>query len=156
MANQLSPELIYQLMSQESDDPFLVLLTLTHPSFSTVRLANNTKDIVSRSETYMAFPFKIRFPVDDGESAREFSIEFDNVSLELVDEIRSVTSPIGITIEMILASMPDDVQITQENLQIQTIQMNKQRISAKIIVDDFLNIEMTGEKYEPTNFPGLF
>jgi hypothetical protein len=156
MANNLSPELVYQLLSQESTDPFLTLLTLTHDSFDTIRFVNNTKDIVSRGETYLAFPFKIRFPVDDGESVREFSIELDNVSLELVDEIRSVTSQIGVTIELILASMPDDVQITQGELKIQSIQMTKQRISAKIIVDDFLNVEMTGEKYEPSNFPGLF
>jgi len=156
MANQLSPELVYQLLSQESNDPFLTLITLTHDSFSTIRLVNNTKDVVSRTNTFTAFPFKIRFPVDDGETVREFSINFDNISLDLVDEIRSVTSPISIVIELILASMPDDVQITQDNLEIQTIQMNKQSISAKIIVDDFLNVEMTGEKYEPSNFPGLF
>lgn len=156
MANQLTPELILQLMSQESDDPFLTLLTLTHDSFDTVRLVNNSKDIVSRGDTFVAFPFTIRLPVDDGETAREFSIELDNVSLELVEEIRSVTTKIDVKIELILASMPDDVQMIQDNLQIQNIQMTKQRIIAKIIVDDFLNVEMTGERYEPSNFPGLF
>jgi hypothetical protein len=156
MANQLSPELIHQLLSQESNDPFLTLLTLSHDSFSTIRLVNNTTDVVSRTETFIAFPFKIRFPVDDGESVREFSIDFDNVSLDLVDEIRSVTSPISIVIELVLSSIPDDVQMIQDNLKIQTITMNKHRVSAKIIVDDFLNIEMTGERYEPSNFPGLF
>lgn len=156
MANQLSNELLTQLYSQESDDPFLTLLTLTHPDFTTIRIVNNSSDIVSRGETYTAFPFKVTFPVDDGETARQFTLVFDNVSLFLVDEIRSVTTAIDLKIELILASMPDDVQITQQDLKIRSINMNKQQIVANVILDDFLNVEITSERYEPKNFPGLF
>lgn len=157
MPNSLSPEVIAQLYSQESDDPFLTLVTLSHPSFaSDIRLVNNTVSITSRGLEYLAFPMSIRFPVDDGESARDFSIEFDNVSLDLIDEIRSVTTQIGVKLEMILASLPDDVQIVQDELKIASVTYNAQRISARIILDNFLNVEMTSERYGPTNFPGLF
>lgn len=157
MANQLSPELIAQLFAQESSDPFLTLVTLSHSSFpSDIRLVNNTVDITSRGLVFTAFPMKIRFPVDDGESVRDFSIDMDNVSLTLIEEIRSVTDFIGVKIEMILASLPDVVQISQGELRIQSLTYNAKRISAKVILDSFLNTEMTSEKYGPTNFPGLF
>lgn len=154
--NNLSPQLLSQLFAQESDDPFLTLVTLSHASFTTIRLVNNTKDITSRGEVYEAFPMRIRFPVDDGESARDFTIQFDNVSLQLIEEIRSVVDPIDVKIELILASLPDDVQLSQEDLKIQQINYNSQTVEARIILDNFLTTEMTSEIYGPSNFPGIF
>lgn len=156
MSNQLSPALLAQLFAQESNDPFLMLITLSHPTFSDIRLVNNTEDIVSNGLTYTSFPVTIRLPVDDGETTRELNIDFDNVSLELIDEIRTVTTPINLKIEMILASNPDLVEITLEDLKLRSLTYNKQRISAKIIMDNFLNVELNAEVYGPKNFPGIF
>jgi hypothetical protein len=156
MANTLSPELLAQLFSQESEDPFLILVTLSHTSFGDIHLVNNSRAVVSNGVTFDALPMKIRFPVDDGESAREFTIEFDNVSLELIVQIRSVTTAIGVKLEMILASMPDVIQMSQEDLLISSIAYSPQKISAKIGLDSFLNGGLTSESYDPTNFPGLF
>lgn len=156
MSNQLSPALLAQLYAQESNDPFLTLITLSHPTFSDIRLVNNQEAIVSRGETYIPFPMRIRLPADDGESARYFVIDFDNVGLELIEEIRSVTDSIGIKLEMILASIPDDVQIVQEDLKIQSLSYTASKITATVVLDNFLNTQMTSEKYTPTNFPGLF
>ncbi len=155
MANNLSPELLAQLFGQESGDPFLTLVTLTHSTF-TARLVNNSTDIVSNGFTFTAFPMKIRLPVDDGETARDFSIDFDNVSLALIENLRSVTDTVGVKIEMILASIPDAIQMSHEDLVIKTITYSGQRISARIVLDSFLEVSMTSEKYTPTNFPGIF
>lgn len=155
--NTLTPELLAQLFKQESEDPFLTLVTLSHSTFpSDIRLVNNSVNITSNGNVFTAFPMKIRLPVDDGESARDFTIEFDNVSRELIEEIRSVTTAIGVKIEMILASMPDTIQMSQEDLLLSAVSYNANRISAKIVMDSFLNVEITSEKYTPTNYPGLF
>jgi hypothetical protein len=157
MANSLTPELLAQLYYQESEDVFLTLLTLTHPSFAgPIRLVNNSVDIISRGQTFTAFPFKLRLPVDDGESAREVSIEFDNVSLEILDELRTVTTSIEVKMEMVLASIPDEVQISIEELKIQTVNYNKQVISARLFLDSFLTTELNSEIYSPTLYPGIF
>lgn len=157
MPNALTPELLAQMFAQESDDAFLTLVTLSHETFADdIRLVNNTVEIQSRLQTFMPFPMRIRFPVDDGETAREFSIDFDNVSLTLIEGIRTVTTPISVKIEMVLASMPNLVQVEQAELKIATLTYNKTMVSAKIILDNFLNTEMTSERYAPSNFPGLF
>lgn len=156
MANNISPALLAQLYAQESDVPFLMLVTLTHPSFSTIRLVNNSEDIVSNGNTFLAFPMRIKMPVDDGETTREVSIEFDNVSLDLIDELRLVTSPIDVKVELILSSNPNQVQISLEELKLRNVSYNKQRVTAKLYLDSFLNIELTSERYTPKNFPGLF
>jgi hypothetical protein len=157
VSNAISNELLAQLYANESSDPFLMLVTLSHPDFvSTQRLVNNTVDIVSNGETFTAFPMKIGLPVDDGETAREVQITFDNVGRDLIDEIRSITSPIDVTLEMVLASNPDQVQITLGELKIRSIGYNKSTITARLFMDDFLNTAMTSEKYDPQTFPGIF
>lgn len=156
MSNTLSPALLAQLYGQDSNDPFLMLLTISHASFTTLRLVNNTEDIVSNGNTFTAFPFRVNLSVDDGESSREVGIEFDNVSLQLIDEIRTVTTPMAVKLEMVLASDPDFIQIEVNDLQIRNITYNKQTVTAKLIMDDFLSTELTSEKYTPTLYPGLF
>ena len=104
----------------------------------------------------MAFPIKIKLPVDDGETARTVTLEFDNVSLLLIEQIRTVTTAIGVNLEMILASMPDDVQYELSELSIGALSYNRTRISATLVLDGLLGTGLTSEIYSPTNFPGLF
>ena len=156
MANNLSINLLAQMYGQVSDDPFLMLLEVSHPSFDTVYLVNNTVDQTSRGNVYRAFPMQIKLPSDDGETTREVSIDFDNVSLELIAELRSVTTPMNVKIEMVLASNLDSVELSLEDLKMSSINYDEKKISARLYLDDFLNTELTSEKYEPSNFPGLF
>lgn len=145
------------MFGQVSDDPFLMLVTLSHPDFSdTLYLVNNTVDIVSRGITYSAFPMEVSLPPDDGETTREVAISFDNVSLLLISELRSITTPMDVKIEMMLASDPDTVQLSLEELKMRSVTYDKQRVSAKLYMDSFLNVEMTSEKYVPSKYPGLF
>lgn len=156
MSNQLSQELLAQLYAQESDDPFLMLVTLSHGSFSTIRLVNNTQDIVSNGNTFTAFPMLITLPKDDGETVRDVQIDFDNVSLELIDELRSITTAVDVNIDLVLASNPDTVQMTISDLKLRSISYDKQRVRARLMMDNFLAQEMDAETYGPTNYPGLF
>ncbi len=157
MSNNLSPALIAQLYGQISSDPLLILLTLTHDSFgSPIRLVRNTEDVVSRGETFMTFPFQIKLPADDGESNREVNIEFDNVSQELIDELRTVVDPISVLVELVLASDPDFVQTDVKDLKLRNIRYNAQTINATLFMDSFLNVPLTSEKYTPRTFPGIF
>lgn len=155
MAANISAELRRELYKQESADPFLTLVTLSNPNFIH-HLVNNVENITSRGNAYIAFPMNIRLPVDDGESSREFAIDFDNASLELISSLRNVSGNIGVTIEMILASMPDVVQIGFSDLLVSSITYNATKISARIIMDNFLSVAMTSERYTPTLYPGLF
>ena len=156
MSNQLSNPLLAEMFGQSSSDPYLMLVTLTHSSFSNVYLVGNTVDVVSRGNTYIAFPMNIVLPSDDGEASREVTIDFDNVSLFLIAKLRSIVTPIICTIEMVLASDLDSVQTSIDDLKVRSITYTKQRVSAKLYMDSFLNVELTSEKYTPNSYPGLF
>lgn len=157
MSNELSNALKAQLYANESTDPFLQLVTLNHESFSTpIYLVDNSEEIVSNGNTFLPFPMKIILPQDDSEVDKQVRISFDNVSRFLVDELRSITTPIDVKIEMVLASNPDIVEVKLEELQLRNISMTLQQIEGTLVLDDFLRTELTSEKYTPTNFPGLF
>lgn len=156
MSNILSPEVLAQLYGQESNDPFLTLLTLSHADFDDIRLVNNTADVISNGLTYTAFPFKMTLPKDDGETNREVTIELDNTGLDLITAIRSVTDPIDVGIQLVLSSSPDSVQMSFQELKTSSISYDKNRVQARLFMDSFLNSELTSERYTPSIFPGLF
>ena len=83
-------------------------------------------------------------------------IVFDNVSLDLIEEIRTNTAPIATTIEMVLASRPDDIQVSLTNLFIRNVSYNAQQIKADLYMDDILNTELPSERYTPQYYPGIF
>jgi hypothetical protein len=57
---------------------------------------------------------------------------------------------------MVLASLPDSVEIELGELKLQNITYDQNRISGQLYLDDFLNTEVTSERYSPSNFPGIF
>ena len=157
MPIQLPDSIRRELFKQESGEVVLTLLTLSHPSFGEpIRLVNNSSDVVSRGNVYVAFPFTITLPTDDGETFREASIVLDNTSLELIGHLRSVTEEIPAKLEIIMASLPDQVQMDFSELVLNSIQYNLKKISGSLVMDNFLNSEAASEKYTPSLYPGLY
>lgn len=155
---QFSNTLISEIYAQSSGDPFLTLFTLEHSDWvGPIYLVNNTESIVSNGNTFEPFPVNLTLPADDGETVPKVKISFDNVSRELVEEIRSVTdNGITVKLEMVLASDPDTVEMEIAELRIISVMYDAKKIEATLTLDDFMNTEMTAEKYTPTNYPGLF
>lgn len=154
----LSNNALAQMFAQSSDDPFVTLFTLTHHTWvEPIYLVNNTEAIVSNGNTFDPFPVNIILPTDDGETVRSAKITLDNVSRELIDEIRTITDDsIGVKIEMVLVSAPDDIEIEVSEMRLTSVQYNEKQMTATLAMDDFLNLEITGEKYTPSLYPGLF
>lgn len=153
--NDITNELNEQLLSQESGDPFLTLLTLQNGT-TVIRLVSNSSDIVSNGETFTAIPMKLTLPTDDGETARSFKIVIDNIMLDLIVLLRTVVGGVTAKVDMILASTPDVIQMSYENLALSAITYDKTSITATFSLDNFLQIAMTSEQYTPSNFPGIF
>lgn len=156
MSNQFTTQLLNEFYGAQSGDPLLSLFTLTHASFGTLRFVNNSVDIISRGETYTSLPIRVTLPADDNEKAKEVQVQFGNVELELIDEFRTVTTPIDVKLELILASAPDTVEYELDELRLRSINISPRTIVARLIMDDFLNTAVTSERYSPTNFPGIF
>jgi hypothetical protein len=153
----LSQKLVQAVMQPNTGEVFLLLVTFNHSSFpQPIYLVNNLETITSRGKEFMPFPIDLVLPPDDGDTLPSVQITCQNASLELIDEVRSVQGPMSVTIEMVLASSPDFVEASINDLRVASAQYDKNTIQLTATVDDLLNTSFPKEKYQPGNFPGLF
>jgi len=146
-----------QMFDPHSDDPFLLLLIMRHDSWATDQfLVNNNEDIVSNGNTFIGLPMTVKLPQEDGETVPTVQIEIDNVSIDLIDEIRSITSPIQAEVYGVLSSNPDIIETELKELEISNIEYNASKITATLVLNSFLSQNIPPENYSPSLFPGLF
>lgn len=100
-------------VSDASSDPFLFLLTLTHPDLpAPMRFVRNTVDIISRGNTFTAFPFDIALPGASDGAPQPAQLAIDNVDQTIVQTLRALPpdSPPSGLIELVMASTPNTVE----------------------------------------------
>ena len=152
-----SANFIEAVVSQNTDEVFLFLLTLDHDDLvSPIRVVNNVENITSNGRVYTAFPFNLILPQDDGDTLPQVIISLSNVDLSLVDEIRSLTGALTVTLEVVLASSPNTIEMSIDGMQTISIQYDAQTIQATCQVEDTMNLIFPSDAYLPFNFPGLF
>lgn len=152
-----SSSFIEAVVSQNTDEVFLFLLTLSHANLSgPIRVVNNTENITSNGNVYTAFPFNLVLPQDDGESLPQVVINLNNVTLEFIDEIRGLSGALDVKLEIILASSPNTIEMSIDGMKTYTINYDAQNIQATCQIEDVLNLSFPSELYLPSNFPGLF
>jgi len=156
MPRTLTTNTLTQFFFQESSDPFLLLITISHPQFATIRLVNNNEDIISRGNTFTALAMKITLQTNDGESIPQIQIVLDNVPIELMDEFRSTTTPANVIVEAVLKSLPDVVEISIGDLLLSKISYTNKQITATLVLNDLFNQRIPGELYSPQYYPGMF
>ena len=153
----LSSALLTQLLSQESGDPLLTLITISHDDWSEpIRLVNNTEDVISNSVTFSKFSFRIGLPNDDVESLKQIQLSVDNTTLEFISLIRSVSTPFTVDVKYVLASIPDITQLEITGLKGRGTGYDMKSIQFTLIIDDIMNVALTSEEYSPSLYPGLF
>jgi hypothetical protein len=104
----------------------------------------------------MAFPFQFILPEDDGETLPTIQISVDNVSLELIEIIRTYGTGISITSEIILASAPDTVEYAIEDLTLVDATYDKQSLTLTAQIQDLLNQRFPADDFLPRTFSGMF
>lgn len=145
------------VLEQNTDEVFLWLLTIEHVETSTIfRLVNNLDDVISRGNTYSAFPFQFILPEDDGETLPTIQINVDNVNLELIELIRSYGTGITITAEIIMASAPNNVEYSIDDLSLVDATYNSQSVTLTAQIQDLLNQRFPADDFLPRSFPGMF
>jgi hypothetical protein len=145
-----------QIRSRETDQAVLLLVTISPDGFDPVYLVNNTVDITSRGQVYTALPLTVKVTPDDGETLQRVTLTLDNISLELIDWVRTLTYPIPVVLETIFSGNPDVVEQSISDLIIKQIEYNVQSITATLFADDDFNQKLPSDTYNPLEFPGLF
>lgn len=151
------------------DEAILVLLTITHPSIEPIRVVNNApaedgaNDIVSRGETFIAFPFTLELPGDTEEEPTA-RIRIANVPYEddagndrrVSDSLRALTSPPEMAMEIIRSSDPDTVLRRFARFELRTATADAIEVSGELGQAAYGSEPYPNIRVVPSLIPSLF
>lgn len=141
----------------QTGEVWLILLTISHAAISpSIRVVNNNEDIVSRGNTFLAFPFELALPQESGEQLTTIGLQIDNVDRQIVAALRAITTAPTVEVEVILADYPDTVEIGPYTMSMVEASYNALTVSGVLVLEDILNRLIPSESFDPTLYPSLF
>lgn len=136
----------------------LLLLEIDHPDLATpVRVVNDSLDLTSNGDFYVAFPFRCTLPDDFENQLPKAKISIDNASRDLMYWIETTGGGKGSTAKFktVMRSNPDLVE-WQIQMSLFNVNVNMQEISADLGFENLFGKPAISYRYTPTNNPGLF
>ncbi len=158
MARSYSPEYKSTLAQVSGQETPLVLLEINHIDLpSPIRVVNDTLDITSNDNEYLAFPFQCTLPDDFENQLPKATITIGNVSKDIMFWLEESGGGIGATatFTQIMRSRPNQIEWTI-TMTLFNIAATNQEISAELGFDNLFAKPAILLKYRPTTSPGLF
>lgn len=156
MPNVVSATMRDAAYAPETGEAPLALLTIDHPELTTpIRLSSDAVNTLSRGDTYIALPFRAVLPNDNEEATRS-RLEIDNIDRQIVEALRSISSPPKVTMEIVLASTPDVVEAGPFDFELQEARYDVLVVSGDLAFEPILDLSVPGDVMSPGLFPGLF
>lgn len=169
----LSTENVRQMYSTNSQYIPVVLITVTHNSFSEpIRIStDNSVEIeqniyaekvygtISRGENYYFIPFEFNLPNSHTDEAPTASLSVSNIGLDLMPYIRNIQpgqDKPKIKLEVVIAQEPDEVIQSNPELSITSITYNAETITFNLSSEDLSSEPFPSGTFNPTFFKGIF
>lgn len=146
------------LLALSADQPFLVLLEITHPDLAQpIRVVDDVQNVTSNGNEFVALPFRVTLPDDISGQIPQATLEVDNVGRELTTwlEISRGGQNAKCRIMQILRSDPDVIEL-DITLDLTQMVINNQTVQAKIGFVNVLGQTSTLTTFTPTTAPGLW
>lgn len=154
---------------QETGRTIIALITIEHDSLlepirictnPTQRIAEYDSDIVygtvSDGDNYIFLPVRLQIPSDTDEGPGNMIIEFDNIHRDYTEAIRSIFTPPTVTVELVLDSTPDTVEVSWPEFLLTDITYNALTIQGTLALEVLDREPFPAGTFNPTSFPGLF
>lgn len=156
MSRSLSAAAWASIAAQETGEVWLALLTIAHASIATIRLVNNTKDVVSGGNTYTAFPFAVTIPPEHPDRPPEVMLVADAIDRSVVDAIRAIPAEPTVTLSLVLASAPDLVEAGPFAFTMYDAAFDAHTVECRLGYERVLTAPYPADVFTPSLFPGLF
>jgi hypothetical protein len=145
------------MFAQETTETFLFLLSISGVGLTEpLRFVNDAQDLVSRGNTYLAFPFQITLPTEGDDSPPSVVLQIDNVSQQIVAAVRSLVEAPTVTLEVVLASEPDEVEAGPFDFILRAAEYDALVVSGRLQFEDTLSEPYPADSFDPTRFQGLY
>lgn len=158
MSRTVSANALKAMFARETDEVFLATMRISHASFATIRIVNNTEPVVRSDGTYQPFPFFMSLPDDTDDQVPQVEVKFDNIDGTITDAIRTISGDKPkCSFDIVLASSPDVIEAGPFNFSILEATYDSATISCTLgFEEDVLNQSCPQGTYTPSNSPGLF
>jgi len=143
--------------AQETSVAFLILITIDHVNLATpIRVTSDAVNTTSRSNLFISLPFDMVLPTDDGETPPAARLTIDNVSREIGQTIRAVSTPPSVTIEIVLSSDVNTVEASFPYFELTDVQYDDLTVSGALTIQNLSSEPYPAESFIPSTHPGLF
>jgi hypothetical protein len=159
MPRTLSPTVIEAMNAQSTGVAVLALVTITHSTFTTVRVVNNTENVTSNGDLFTALPFTVRLPADSEEYRPVMKVGVPNVSLDLMTELRSVAGSrekIKVALSIVDHAAPDTLLAAWTDFEVENVNYTAESLTFDLTLKSYLAEPYPGGSFTPSDFPGLF
>jgi len=167
MPRTLSDTATEGVLAPQTEQVFDVLLTLDHESIADgpIRLASEglvtlpvagVPGIVSRSEEYLYLPFSFVLPNSEENQTANSQLQIDNISRDITQAARRMTSPATVTAEVVLASSPDTVEASVDGFSLINVEYDAFTVTGAISVELLDQRPFPSMNITPSGFPGSF
>jgi hypothetical protein len=136
----------------------LELLTITGGGIVTpVRLVNDTRDITSNGNLFLAFPFQMVLPRQATKETPRATLRMDNVGREIGRELEALQpgAELSATIQVIYRATPNVIEY-QFRAPLSGVRANVFSISAAMGPTDLMRRPVVNARFDPFTAPGLF
>lgn len=155
------------MAGQETAEVPILLLTITHPDLAEpMRFSSDATQrdsdtplvykTVSRGDDYYFVPMQATLPDDREDGVPEAQLRLSNVGRDLIEVLRSTSWPATVTMELVLASDPDGVEIEWPDFDLSSIDYDASEITLHLTIDALASEEFPAGAFTPGYFPGLF
>jgi hypothetical protein len=155
MSRTVSQTFKSALFARETDEVFIVLIDLLYDA-THFRVCSESTDVTSNGETFYSFPFEISLPDSSEKEISQGTLTIDNISQDIVAGIRAATSPPTVTIQIVLASDPDTVEVEFTDYILTNVTYDALLISGSLSIESFIGEPFPADSFTPGDFPGLF
>lgn len=153
-----SPKARRNLLSTSADEPFLILLEITHPELEVpIRVVNDNQAITVLGNEFIACPFDITLPDDIGEQVPKAQLSVDNIGRELTEWLEYSNGGAGAKcrIMQIMRSDPDLIEY-DITLDMSGMSITNETVAAELGFQNTLNQPAVAVRYDPGSAPGLW
>lgn len=159
MARTIPTTTVQELNKQSTSIAVLTLLEVTHSALTTVRIVDNTADVVSNGNTYTAFPFAVTLPADTDQVAVSAQVRVANATRLLVPHVRTISGSREralVTLTVVDSTDPDTALVQHAGLELVDLSYDADFMIFSLSIDNFLNEPFPSATFSPRDFPALF
>lgn len=143
--------------AERTGDALAVLLTLDHADLGTpIRVTDHRTALVSRGETFTAFPFELTLPEDSEERPPMARLRLANAARTLTATIRSIDSPPSLLIEVVRVADPDTVEASWADFVLRLARYDARQIEGDVVLEVWDQEPYPAGRFLPSMVPGVF